>query len=77
MPGVNGLPIISGFDGGGNDFHNSYGITGVPTNYIFFPQKCSIGENNIEQFTAKKLTSDSINVTNNGEAPARVVIVSK
>ena len=47
------------------------------TNYIFFPQKCSIGETDIEQFTAKKLTSDSVDITNKGVAPARVVIVSK
>ena len=47
------------------------------TNYVFFPQKCSIGETEIEQFTAKKLTSDSVDITNKGDAPARVVIVSK
>ena len=47
------------------------------TNYVFFPQKCSIGETDIPQFTAKKLTSDSVDITNKGVAPARVVVVSK
>jgi thiol-disulfide isomerase/thioredoxin len=31
MPGVHGLPMISGYDGGGDAVHNAYGITGVPT----------------------------------------------
>ena len=47
------------------------------TNYVFFPQKCSIGDTEIEQFTAKKLTSNSVDITNKGVAPARVVVVSK
>ena len=47
------------------------------TNYVYFPQRCLIGEIDIPQFSVNKLTSDSINVTNYGEAPARVVVVSK
>lgn len=47
------------------------------TDYLFFPQKCSIEETDIEQFSVKKLTSDSVNVTNKGEAPARIALVSK
>ena len=47
------------------------------TNYVYFPQRCLIGEIDIPQFSVNKLTSDSIDVTNNGEAPARVVVVSK
>ena len=31
MPGVHGLPMVSGIDGGGNAAHDAYGITGVPT----------------------------------------------
>ena len=31
MPGVHGLPMVSGYDGGGDEAHNSYGISGVPT----------------------------------------------
>jgi thiol-disulfide isomerase/thioredoxin len=31
MPGVHGLPMVSGLDGGGDAAHNTYGITGVPT----------------------------------------------
>lgn len=47
------------------------------TDYLFFPQKCSIGETDIEQFSVKKLTSDSVDITNKGEAPARIALVSK
>lgn len=47
------------------------------TDYLFFPQKCSIEETDIEQFSVKKLTSDSVDITNKGEAPARIIIVSK
>ena len=47
------------------------------TNYVFFTRKCSIGDTEIEQFTAKKLTSDSVDITNKGVAPARIVVVSK
>ncbi len=31
MPGVHGLPMVSGTDGGGDAAHDAYGITGVPT----------------------------------------------
>jgi len=31
MPGVYGLPMVSGYDGGGDAAHEAYGITGVPT----------------------------------------------
>ena len=31
MPGVHGLPMVSGTDGDGDAAHNAYGITGVPT----------------------------------------------
>ena len=31
MPGVHGLPMVSGFDGGGDAAHDAYGISGVPT----------------------------------------------
>lgn len=31
MPGVHGLPMVSGYDGGGDAAHDAYGITGVPT----------------------------------------------
>ena len=31
MPDIHGLPMVSGNDGNGNEAHNSYGITGVPT----------------------------------------------
>lgn len=31
MPGIHGLPMVSGMDGGGDAAHNTYGITGVPT----------------------------------------------
>ena len=47
------------------------------TDYLFFPQKCSIEETDIEQFSVKKLTSDSVDITNKGEAPARIALVSK
>tara|TARA_B100000212_G_scaffold120331_1_gene90061 strand:+ start:363 stop:1046 length:684 start_codon:yes stop_codon:yes gene_type:complete len=47
------------------------------TNYIYFSQKCSIGETDIPQFSVKKLTSDSVDITNKGEVPVRIVIVSK
>ena len=47
------------------------------TNYIYFSQKCSIGETDIPQFSVKKLTSDSVDITNKGEAPARIALVSK
>lgn len=47
------------------------------TDYLFFPQKCSIEETDIEQFSVKKLTSDSVDITNKGEVPARIALVSK
>ena len=47
------------------------------TDYLFFPQKCSIGETDIEQFSVKKLTIDSVDITNKGDAPARIALVSK
>ena len=47
------------------------------TNYIYFAQNCSIGETDIPQFSVKKLTSDSVDITNKGEVPARIIIVSK
>tara|TARA_B100000900_G_C20410323_1_gene646546 strand:- start:55 stop:738 length:684 start_codon:yes stop_codon:yes gene_type:complete len=47
------------------------------TNYVYFPQKCSIGETDVPQFSVKKLTSDSVDITNKGEVPARIIIVSK
>lgn len=31
MPGVHGLPMVSGTDGGGDAAHEAYGISGVPT----------------------------------------------
>jgi thiol-disulfide isomerase/thioredoxin len=31
MPGVHGLPMVSGYDGGGDEAHGAYGISGVPT----------------------------------------------
>ena len=31
MPGVHGLPMVSGMDGGGDAAHNAYGINAVPT----------------------------------------------
>jgi len=31
MPGIHGLPTVSGMDGGGDEAHDAYGITGVPT----------------------------------------------
>jgi len=31
MPGIHGLPMVSGTDGGGDAAHDTYGITGVPT----------------------------------------------
>ena len=31
MPGVYGLPMVSGYDGGGDAAHAAYGISGVPT----------------------------------------------
>ena len=46
-------------------------------NYIYFAQNCSIGETDIPQFSVKKLTSDSVDITNKGEVPVRTVIVSK
>ena len=30
-PDVHGLPMVSGYDGGGDAAHQTYGITGVPT----------------------------------------------
>ena len=30
-PGVHGLPMVSGYDGGGDEAHAAYGITGVPS----------------------------------------------
>ena len=31
MPGVHGLPMVSGYDGGGDEAHQIYDISGVPT----------------------------------------------
>ena len=48
------------------------------TDYLFFHHSCSVdGETIEEQFAVKKLISDSVNITNNGEVPRRVVLISK
>ena len=48
------------------------------TDYLFFHHSCSVdGETIDEQFAVKKLISDSVNITNNGEVPRRVVLISK
>jgi len=47
------------------------------TNYVFFSQNCSIGETNIKENAVKKLNSSSIDVTNQSNMTARVIIVSR
>lgn len=46
-------------------------------NYIFFSQDCSIGETQIAENSVKKLTSNSVDITNQANMAARVIIVSK
>ena len=45
--------------------------------YIFFSQNCSIGETQITENSVKKLTSDSVDITNQANMAARVIIVSR
>lgn len=46
-------------------------------NYIFFSQNCSVGEIQILENSVKKLTSNSVNITNQANMSARVIIVSR
>jgi hypothetical protein len=46
-------------------------------NYIFFSQDCSIGETQIAENSVKKLTSNSVDITNQANMAARVIIVSR
>lgn len=44
MPGVHGLPMVSGTDGGGDAAHDAYGITGVPTIVTINPHDTTYAE---------------------------------
>ena len=46
-------------------------------NYVFFSQNCSIGKTQIAENSVKKLTSDSVDITNQANMSARVIIVSR
>ena len=46
-------------------------------NYIFFSQDCSIGETQIAENSVRKLTSNSVDITNQADMAARVIIVSR
>ena len=47
------------------------------TNYVFFSQKCSVNGSEVEQYDIKKLTSDSISITNLGDDLARIVLITR
>tara|TARA_Y100000004_G_scaffold87514_1_gene98100 strand:+ start:3824 stop:4525 length:702 start_codon:yes stop_codon:yes gene_type:complete len=46
-------------------------------NYVFFSQNCSIGETQIAENSVRKLTSNSVDITNQANMAARVIIVSR
>jgi thiol-disulfide isomerase/thioredoxin len=43
-PGIHGLPMVSGMDGGGDAAHDAYGITGVPTIITVNPNDTTYSE---------------------------------
>lgn len=47
MPGVHGLPMVSGIDGGGDAAHEAYGITGVPTIVTIRPSDTTYQETHV------------------------------
>ena len=48
------------------------------TDYLFSHHSCLVeGETIEEEFALRKLTSDSVDITNKGEVPRRVVLISK
>lgn len=47
------------------------------TNYVFFSQKCSVNGSEVEQYDIKKLTSNSISITNLGNDLARIVLITR
>ena len=46
-------------------------------NFIFFSQPCSVNGVEIKQYSLKELTSDTLEITNLGVIPARIIIIQR
>ena len=51
MTGIQGLPMVSGTDGGGDAAHNTYGITGVPSIITISPLDSTYTETHLGFYT--------------------------
>lgn len=52
---------------------------GKTLSYVFFSQECSVKNNTVvcEQYSVKKLTSESIDIKNLGSIPARLILMER